>query len=301
MKRSIIVLLIFIIITTACGRQPNTPSRVPASLTKLQASAVTFDKIAGGMLEAWHANDVQAVSNIFSTDAEAYDRSFGDHAVGLDQITGLIAIVASFGPDWAAFQTDQYIGLENGLAVDELWNLKFGDIQFTQDHPMMEVDWLQTQNDRISNWTILYGLDTLEELNMPTSQRLEQARSLLSSYQAAWSSGDATAVGQLYTSDAVREDMLFMERQEGQKAIAAFARTFFSWYPGVQWNISLEFGEGRGDTPITGGLYTINITDLAGQPCKVKMAVLLQTAENLVTHEILYYEPQSLIKCGWAQ
>jgi len=257
--------------------------------------------MAGGLLEAWHANDVQAGSNIFTTDAEAFDRSFGDHAVGPDQIMGLISIVSSFGPDWAALQTDQYIGLDNGLVVDEMWNLKFGSIQFTQDHPMIEVDWLQTRDDRISRWTILYALDNLEELAIPTSQRLDQARSLLSSYQAAWSSGDAQAVEQLYAVDAVREDMIFMERQEGQKAIATFARAFFDWYPGGLWNISFDFGEGIGNAPITGGLYKIKVTDLTGQPCEIKVAVLLQAAENLITQETVYYEPQSLISCGWAK
>lgn len=301
MKRSMIILLVLIITITSCGVKPNTPSRLPVSHTKLKVSAVTFDKIAGGMLEAWHANDLQAVSNIFATDAEAYDRSFGDHVVGPDQIMGLIAIVSSFGPEWAALQTDQYIGLDDGIVVDELWNLKFGSIQFTQDHPMMEVDWLQTQDDRISKWTILYSLDTLEELDIPTQQRLDQARSLLSSYQAAWSSGESQAVGQLYASDAVRDDTVFLERQEGQKAIKAFAGSFFDWFPGVQWSTSFEFGEGRGDTPITGGLYAIKVTNPNEQPCEVKVAVLLQTIDNLIIQETLYYEPQSLISCGWAQ
>jgi len=271
------------------------------TINNLQTSEAKFGRIAGSLLETWNTKDAQAVKDLFTEDAEAYDRSFGDHVVGPDQITGLIAIVSAFGPNWEARQTDRYIGLENGLVVDEMWNLKFGSIQFTQDHPMMEIDWLQTRDDHISNWTIFYGLDTLEELAVPSSQRLDQARSLLSSYQTAWSTGQTQAVAQLYSNDAVREDMVFMERQEGQKAIATFAKSFFGWYPGAQWNISLEFGEGRGEAPITGGLYSIKVTDQNGQPCEVKVAVLLKTAENLIYQETLYYEAQSLIGCGWAR
>lgn len=301
MKLSMIVLLVLILTTSSCGVQPNNASRLPVTLTRLQTAAVKFDRFASGLVESWNSRDSQMVKDIFSDGAEATDRSFGDHAVGPDQIAGLIAIVSSFGPNWEARQTDQYIGLDNGLVVNDMWNLKFGSIAFTEERPMVEVDWLQTRDERIANWTILYSLDTLEELAVPTSQRLDQARSLLSSYLAAWSSGDSRAVAQLYTINAVREDMVFMERQEGQKAIETFARSFFGWYPGVQWSLSLGFGEGLGDTPLTGGLYTINVNDTNGQPCEVKVAVLLRTRENLIDQETLYYEPQSLISCGWVR
>lgn len=294
------ILPIFLLSAVACGCLHLAP-RQPVTINNLQTSEAKFSRIASGLLETWNTRDAQAVKDLFTDDAEAYDRSFYDKAVGPDQITGLIATVSAFGPNWEARQKDRYIGLQNGLVVDELWNIKFGSIQYTQDRPMIEVDWLQTLDDHITNWTILYGLDALEEQAIPTSQRLEQAGSLLSSYPAAWSSGKTQAVAQLYSDEAVREDMVFMERQEGQKAIETFAKSFFGWYPGAQWNISLEFGEGRGDAPITGGLYSIKVTDKNGQPCEVKVAVLLKTAENLITQETLYYEAQSLISCGWAR
>lgn len=300
MRYWIIISLVFMLTAASCGAA-STPSRQPVTLTDLQTAETKFDQLALSLVEAWNSRDGQSVKNLFTDEAEARDRSYGDHMVGPDQIAGLIAVVSAFGLDWKVQQTDRYIGMDNGLAVDELWNLKFGSVQYTQDHPMMEVDWLQTRDDLISNWTILYDLDTLEELDVPTSQRLKNAKSLLSAYQSAWSSGDELAVGELYASDAVRADTIFMEQQEGQVAITAFANSFFAWYPDVKWSLSFSFGEGMGDAPITGGLYTIKVTDLSGQPCEVKAAVLLQASENLISHETLYYEPESLISCGWAQ
>jgi hypothetical protein len=301
MKRWMIFIIVFIFTTASCGLKPQTTPRQPVALADFQTQAAKFKTIASGLQIASHSDDKQSANDIFTDDAEAADRTFGDHAVGPDQIMGLIAIVSAFGPTWESKQTDMYIGSGDGLVVAEMWNLKFGNIQFTQDHPMMEVDWLQARSEQISSWTIFYSLDTLEELNVPTSQRLEQARSLLSAYQFAWSSGDDQAVTELYTSDALRKDNIFMERQEGQKAIADFASSFFAWYPGVRWILSLGFGEGLGVAPMTGGLYTVKVQDLAGQPCEVKVAVLLQASESLITHETLYYEPQSLISCGWAR
>jgi ketosteroid isomerase-like protein len=301
MKRWMIVLIVFILTTASCGKSHTAP-REPVTLASLQTSAVSFDHLASGNVEGWNSRNRQAVTDLFTEDAEARDRTYGDHAVGRDQIAGLIAGVASFGPSWQARVTDQYIGSDGGLAVDELWDLQFGSIQFTQDHPFIEVDWLQTRDDLISNWTIFYGRYTMEELEAATPTRLILENSLVLSYRSAWSSGDQRVVAALYTSDAVREDMVFMERQEGQKAIASFAESFFNWYPDAQWNFILDFGEGHGDAPITGGLYVIKVKDDNGQPCEVKVAVLLQTSENLlITHETLYYEPQSLISCGWAR
>jgi hypothetical protein len=52
---------------------------------------------------------------------------------------------------------------------------------------------------------------------------------------------------------------------------------------------------------VTGGTYAIRVSDLSGQPCDVQVAVLLWTSENLISQEIIYFEPQSLLKCGWAR
>jgi hypothetical protein len=58
---------------------------------------------------------------------------------------------------------------------------------------------------------------------------------------------------------------------------------------------SLDFSEDLGVAPVTGDLYVIKVKDLAGQLSEVKMAVLHETSKNLVTHKMLFYEPESLI------
>lgn len=58
-------------------------------------------------------------------------------------------------------------------------------------------------------------------------------------------------------------------------------------------------GEGKGETPTIGGTYAVELTDSANQPCEVLVVVLLQASEGKITHEALYYEPESFIKCGW--
>lgn len=182
MRCWIALLAIILVAVASCGVQHQATPRQPVPLAEVSRSDVGFEAIALAEVEACNSRNAQAVRALFTKDAVAHDKIVGDHAVGTNQIAGLIAIVSGFGPSWEARVTDRCIGLEDELAVDELWNLRLGGSEFTQDHPLLEVDWLRTRDNRISYWTLFYGLDTMEELGVATPQRLDQARSLLSSY-----------------------------------------------------------------------------------------------------------------------
>ena len=81
----------------------------------------------------------------------------------------------------------------------------------------------------------------------------------------------------------------------------SFAESFFAWYPDAQWNLLLPFGEGHGTEPVTGGVYAVTVSDPRDRPCEVHIAVLLKTSEDQIVQEALYYEPDSIISCGWAR
>jgi hypothetical protein len=293
---------IFIILTLlacSCSLHPTLSPRLFVPLTALQSASTEFDQYATKLVDLWNVQDKQQANDLFTADAVMTDKSYGDRVVGPQQILGMISSVAAFGKNWQSRQADQYIGLKDGLAIDELWSLKFGNVSYTLEHPLVEVDWLQTTGDKISSWTLFYSLESLEELNIPTTTRLDQANHILTAYPSAWSTGDGQFVSELYTPEAIREDTLFSEQQVGQNAIRDYAESFFAWYPGAQWSLSAGFGEGNGTDQITGGLYTITVIDNNGQSCEVKVAVLFRLTDNLVTHETLFYQPRSIIACGW--
>jgi len=50
-----------------------------------------------------------------------------------------------------------------------------------------------------------------------------------------------------------------------------------------------------------GGVYAIHVSDKAGQPCDVSAIILLDTSQDKITNEWLFYNADSLIACGWAQ
>jgi len=280
---------------------PTTIPRAPVSLTEVESTASAFEALTRAEGEAWNSGDDQALRAVFTEDAIFTDKTFGDLAVGIDAIVGVFNNMNMLVLNWKGQVTDRYIALEGGITVNNIWNLELGGYKFTQNDPLVEVDWLQTRDNHISSMIVLHSLDTLKNSFSADQQRHNQASSLLSSYQSAWSYGDQQAVSELYSSDAVREDSLFGEMQPGREAIGSFAKSFFAWYPGARWSLSMGFGEGRGDSPKTGGLFVIRVNGLDGQPCDVRAGVLLQTAEDQIVHEDLFYEPQSLIKCGWVR
>jgi ketosteroid isomerase-like protein len=283
---------------------PPTPTTIPRatlSSAEVTGNASAFEALARAQVDAWNKRDNQALRLLYHNDAVMFDRTFGDHGVGIDAIVAILNNMTVVVPQWQATASDWFIGKDGGLAIDPLWDLAIGGHAFTQKDLMIDVDWMQIQNGLVSLWTVLYGLDALQKINMISPEGLSQANTLLTAYQDVWSGGDPQAVGNLYASDAVREDSLFGESQQGRDAISSFANSFFAWYPGAPWGLKLAFGEGQGDAPVIGGLFEVLVKDISGQPCAVKAAVLLQAVDGKITHETIYYEPESLIKCGWAR
>jgi ketosteroid isomerase-like protein len=297
----IIFFTLIVFLLTSCGTLPDIAPRKPVALADLQKAEAEFRTIANTNAEAWNARDANALRALFSDDADVRDRTYGDHYVGNNAGVEMAAIINAYFPSWKTKVTGLFIGKGEGLSVDPLWNVNLG-YSFTEDDPMIEVDWFKIRDAQITVWNLFYSLDSLEKTgHAATTQDLEQARALLSSYQSAWASGDQKKVVNLYTKDAIREDSIFGEQSVGSEAIQSSAEAFFAWYPGAQWTLSLGFGEGQTRQPLIGGVFIIKIKDSGGQPCEVRAAALLQTSQYKITHESLFYEPQTLINCGWAK
>jgi len=299
--RRIALLALLVVAVASCRAERAVAPRKPAPAAEVERTAAAFEAVTSAMVEAWNSGDVEVVRAIYTDDIVHHDETSYAHIVGIEEFADMASTAMALFPSVQIRVAESFIGSEDSLAVYEYWNVTLGYV-FTQDDPLVDVDLLETRGDRISYWTVFYGLDTLEKAaGLATPERLDEARSLLSSYGSAWSSGKPQMVGDLYARDAVREDTIFGERAEGREAITSFAESFFAWYPGAQWNLLLPFGDGRGDAPVTGGVYAIRVSGPGDQPCEVHAAVLLKTSDGEIVHEALYYGADSLISCGWAR
>jgi hypothetical protein len=82
------------------------------------------------------------------------------------------------------------------------------------------------------SWTLFEGPESIEKRDdvIVDKGRFDEARSLLSSYGSAWSSGDANLVGKLYADSAIRKDTIFQESQQGSETMSSFASWSFNSY-----------------------------------------------------------------------
>jgi ketosteroid isomerase-like protein len=301
MIRKIFLPTLVIVVMASCGVETPVTPREPASAAEVEQTSAAFKAVTNAWDKAYASKDLELIRATYTDDIEHHDETLDAHIVGIDDIEAMTSQFITFFPSLRRLITDWFIGSEDSLAVYEYWNLSLGGHKFTQEDPMVMVFLLETRGDRISDWTLFYDLETIEKSRSAPSERLEKVESLLSSYGSAWSSGNSRIVGDLYAGNAVREDTIFGERQEGREAVSSASESFFAWYSGAQWILLLPFGVGQEDAPMTGGLFEIAVTDTAGQPCKVQTVVLLKTSNDQIVHETLYYEPNSLIACGWTQ
>jgi hypothetical protein len=292
----ITVCVLFIIANLAACAGPRTPR--PASAAQVERIAAAFDTITDAFISAWFdKKDLQAIRALFTNDIVHHDPTFGAHVVGIEPVLSTAQELLVDYPSMRCNIKNRFIGLGDGILTYECWDFFLGAARFTQDNPVLEVDLLQTRGDRISYWTLFYGLDSLEEMGVHLS---DEARPLLSSYGSAWSSGDPSIVGSIYAGDAVREDTILGELQNGSEAITSFAETFFARHPGAEWTPLHAFGEGSASIDL-GGTFSVLAADPTGQSCQVLVAVVLQASGSRIVHEALYYDADSLTRCRWVQ
>ncbi len=298
----ILYIVIPIAILYACAKVSEVTPREPISATEVKKSASKLETLTDAMVEAWNSGDLEVIQTLYTDDIVCTDATFGDHLVGIDELRSMGREFLQYFPSLRRQVLYHFIGLEESLATFDYWGFSWATHEFTPEDPFLWVHLYQTSGNHFSSWTLLEGLESIEKSGYSvTTGRLDEARSLLNSYSYAWSSGNPNTVSDLYARNAVRDDSLFREHQEGSTAIASFARSFFSWYPNIRWKLFQSFGEWNEDDYRIGGIYATQITDSTNQPCEVLVAVLLKAPEGKITNESLYYEPDSLIKCGWAK
>jgi hypothetical protein len=296
-----------IILLLGCARSSQLPAREPASAAEVERIASVFDAVYAAADKAWLERDFNAARSFYTDDVVFTEVSMGDHFSGLDRLIDMQSNFFKYiGPDFTYRVTDSFISKNDSLATTDNWGFSIGNNQYTQDDPFLFVGRFEMRGNRISSWTIYEGAEYknsewMFSKGQSDEGQFDEANLLLSSYGTAWSSGDPSTVSALYTDNVIREDTIFGEHQEESTAITSFAKSFFNWYPGVQWTLHQVFGEWAGVSPTIGGTYKVEVSDATNQPCEVLVAVLLKASEGKITNESLYYEPDSLIKCGWAK
>lgn len=289
-------IIVLMLVTTGC-KQQTTP-RPPLSANEVKTIDAEFERIANEYHQFSSNKDYDLMRQVFTEDIVHHDQN-AELAKGKNDVVSMMSMFFSEFPDFETRTANTYVGHDDGFYVEDAWGMVPVDYVkniFSSDHPLKNYSWLTLRDGKISYWWLFWGEEVFSAGDLPFD------RKLLQDYADAWSSGDSEAVASLYTSEAIRQDTLFSENQQGNSAIKAFATHFFAWYPSVTLTLLETFGEFP-KVIKRGGIYTVSVSNTSGKPCDVSMLVLLEPDKSgqKIAQEWVFYNADSLIACGWAQ
>jgi ketosteroid isomerase-like protein len=243
-------------------------------------------------------------STVFTEDAVWND--WGVRFVGRDTIVPFLQMWAMTSGSASFRDLEQYGGRSGGVSTEAVWGMS----GWTKSEPSRWIAEWQLRDGKVASVTLLADLATMEPGRLPPGvgdvdpALSREIRELTSAYASAWSSGDQAAIGRLYAHAAVREDMVFGDREEVRDEITAHALRFRQWYPDARFEATQPYGVGNPAMPghpVVAAELAIGTRAADGSPCTVKAAVFLETKGGLIARERVYYDADSLAECGWAR
>jgi hypothetical protein len=255
-------------------------------------------ELEGRQIDAWNSKDSENLRQVYTDDAVHFDSE--PVMTGIDNMIALANGEYISSPNWQMKAGESYISRDQCLGTWISWNL-FG---ITQDDPGTEYDLLDFQEDKISYWRLFYDPRFKKALG-----GIIIDPDFLSQFASGWSEGNAAELTKLYSEDAMLEDSLYRVKGVGQPAIQNYVSSFFARSPGANWVLINSFGEGKSRNfsdlyprPSQGGVFAIKVTDAGGNPCEIRVAVILTpNEEKKIEAQKVFYNADTLLACGWAK
>ncbi len=313
--------LVLLLLSTSCQQAPRpapanmiTPPTVtpvptatavprpPISAADVKSLAAPFDKVSKAYVQAWNTHDTKNMAPLLTDDVLYYEEGNKPMTSTAGGLLGTNWIVLHGSPNFEGKQTDLFVSRDSAFDIWEMWNYDEAAGPQGKDNPVTGYDWYTLRDGKIASiWLFWSPEHLMAGFDIAFSEKP------LQDYDKAWSSGDPKTIAALYAPDAVRHDTLFGDDQNGPSAIQEYAANFFSWYPDVSLERLKSFQLGHSVPVKTGGVYILHARDHAGKPCDIQAIILLESPvlDDLSTGKIInewwFYQPDSLIACGWAQ
>lgn len=296
----VIVVVILIAITSCQSASPG--HRPPISAAKVKAIATPFIRLSSAYIEAWNTHDTENMRPLLTDDIEYYERSNSYTSKFAGNLISTNELVLSENPSFRGQQAGIFINRGSAFDIWEMWGYSEQGYPSSAEDPITAYDWYTLRDDKIASMWLFWDANFLKAgFNVALHEKP------LQDYEDAWSSGDPQTVADLYDPEAVRHDPLFGADQTGPSTIQKFATKFFNWYPGVTFERQKWFQLGESAPVKVGGVYTIHAMDQTGSPCDIQVIILLEapvlsaTSTGKLINEWIFYQPDSLIACGWAK
>ncbi|MDJ0769644.1 MAG: nuclear transport factor 2 family protein [Ilumatobacter sp.] len=122
------------------------------------------------------------------------------------------------------------------------------------------------------------------------------AEDFIDRLESAWATADPDALAQLYQYQSSRHDGFAGDRQSRQE-IKDWYALLFETYPDLTLEVTEGFASGLGP----GATHDLTMT-AGGDNCTMRIgAVWDLDDEGLIADEYVYYDPHTVLACGWAR
>lgn len=298
-----VCLLAFAVIVVSCGGSSDRGGSGPFPLTEsdLAAAEAYFSPIDAeedGFAELRSGGDTSEaavrrfVEAVYSPDIIFQDNALGDFQVGHENVVAMFRTFLVTLGDAVVEDRPTLVGYPTALQVTPTWDVKLGAAgpAFAENSPLVEVDLVEIDDDRIGSLLLFYDLASMRAVygDLP-----EFNGALQQGYVEAWGSGSPEAIAALYADDAVRHDGLAGLDASGVEEITAEADRWATALPNATWTVQLPFGDLIGH-------QVGAVIEVAHDGCTVAVGVLFDlNSDGLISQERLHYDPNTLRTCGW--
>jgi len=278
----------------------NAKSLKPIDAKEITTLGKNCEELYQSHIDAWDSRDPENLRLIYTDDIVHFDGK--PLYVGINRVVGMAKGMYEFFPDWQMEAGETYISGDECLGTWVNWGV-FG---FTQANPGLEFDLLETRDGRISFWRAFYDQNFLEAI--PNGTHVEG--DFLTRFANSWTAADLDKLLKIYSQDVHIEDTLFGISDTGQQAMIAYANDIFAKSPGVSWKLLYPFAEDEGGDivqeeqplPSEGGLFSITVKDQDGNPCEIRVVMILTLDENgVIQKQQIFYQADTLLACGWVK
>jgi len=266
----------------------------PLPTAELETLQTNFDAVSAAFMNANRTKDLETFRQLLTDDAELHDGE--DPKIGIEEFMEAVSSPWSKFPGMDGRISGTFLGRDEVLNRQEV----YGFLGWSEESPLIEWDLLEVRDGLIARWSFFYNPETrVFFIPSPEQEAADQtAAAWLTRYTSAWSSGDPAVVADLYAPGTVREDTLFQKQAAGPTEVEAYATDWFDWYPDVTVEMLEPIIERTSREPLTGGVFAIRLPQ-EQESCEVRIVVLLDTSDEGIVRERVYYDTDSLAACGW--
>ena len=309
-------------VSTACGSDGEDPERGAATTKEpIPVFSVPAPEISDS-IEGPRAIGTNVAAGLNGLDRELYMAQFRPGAVVIDPVVPSLkpSVGGFFSQFGAAGQLCEswpveavYVNIGGVLTVGSCDGL-YRDLPDADQLPttprvvrhlpisdglatrLMHRIGLEAASDYAVETVVAIGFPDPEQTGADLAGQAATAEDFTDRLESAWATADPNAVAGLYEDLVTRHDGYVGDMQSRQE-ISDWSALLFDAYPDLTLAVTEIFASGRGPA----ATYDLTMTS-AGDSCTMRVgAVWNLDDEGLITEEFVYYDPETVLTCGWAR